>query len=182
MCLGIGRIGELRRNEAVRNLLCQLVSLFDGSFHALCAFGQHQLCAKCLHQVAAFDGHRLRHGNNQTVASRRCDSSQTNASVSGGRFDQHAFSRGDESLCLSFVQHCLCNTILDAAGRIEKLRLSQKRCLQLFFLFNVSQFEQRCPANEICDLLKNLCHEKPSFLRVKNRYEHSRPPAANGKF
>jgi len=65
----ICRIGELRRNKAVRNLHCQFVCFFNRTFHALCTLRQHQFCTVCFHQVSTFYTHRFRHGDNQTITS-----------------------------------------------------------------------------------------------------------------
>ena len=45
MGLRVCRIHKLSRNEAVRNLLCQLIRACDRTLHSLCAVGQNYLCA-----------------------------------------------------------------------------------------------------------------------------------------
>ena len=161
MNLRICRVGELRRNKAVRDLFCQFLCLGDRTTHALCALCQHQLCAVCLHQIAALYAHGLRHCDNQTITSGSRNGSQTNSGITAGRFDDNA-ARFQQTLCLSIVDHALCDSVLYAACRIEIFHLAIDFCRQCFFCLQICQFQQRCTANQICDLLINF-HDMTPF-------------------
>ena len=158
----VGWIGKLGWNEAVRQFRCQFVCLFDGALHPLCTLGQYQFCTICLHQVPALNAHGFRHGDNQAIASCCCNRSQTNSGVAAGRFNEDT-ARLQQTLCFCIVHHCLGDSILYAASRIEVFQLAEQLGFQVFVLFQMSQFQQRRFSNQIGNFLINM-HKYRSFL------------------
>ena len=140
--LRVGRVDELSRNEAVRDLTRQFFRSGDGALHALRSFGQDELRTVCLHELSALDAHRLRHGDDDPVASGRRDRRQTDARVAAGRLDDRA-ALFEQAFFFRIFDHLLRNTVFDAAGRVEVLQLGEQFRLEAFRLFDVGQFEDR---------------------------------------
>ena len=161
------RVYELTRDKAVRQLLRKLVRLRDRALHALCALGQHKLCTVSLHQLAALHAHGLRHYDDDAVAACGCNTRQTDAGVAGGRLDDDR-ARLEQALCLSVVDHCLCDAVLDAAGRIEVLELRQNLCFELLLLLDMHQLQKRSAADQLVCGCVNLAHDNflPIYLVV----------------
>ena len=65
---GIGLVGELAGDEAVRRLGGKLLGFRYRALHPLCAVGQNYLRAVGLEQLAPLDAHRLRHGEYNFIA------------------------------------------------------------------------------------------------------------------
>ena len=114
---GVRGVHELPGDEAVRNLLCQLVRLGDGALHALRALGEHQLRAVGLHQLAALDAHGLRHDDDDAVAARGGDGGKTDAGVAGGRLNDDGASGVSSPFGLRVVEHRLRNAVLHSVRR-----------------------------------------------------------------
>ena len=125
----VGRIYKLAGNKAVGDFLRQLICFGDSALHALRAFRQHDFCTVGFQDIAAFHTHGLRHGEDDAVPFRRRDSSQTDARVAGGGFDD---DRARFQLALRFrvFNHRLGNAVLHAACRVEILQLHQDRSFQ----------------------------------------------------
>ena len=65
---GIGLVGELAGDEAVRRLGGKLLGFRYRALHALCPVGQNYLRAVGLEQLAPLYAHRLRHGEYNFIA------------------------------------------------------------------------------------------------------------------
>ena len=161
MHVRICRIGELRRNEAVGDLRCQFLCLGDRTAHALGTLCQHQFCTVCFHQIATFNAHGFRHCNNQTIASGCRNGSQTNSGIAAGGFNDDT-ARLQQTLCLCIIDHALGDSVLNAASRIEIFQLAVDLCRQFVLCLQIRQFQQRCSADQICDLLINF-HDMTPF-------------------
>ena len=159
VCLRIGRVHELAGDKGVGNLLCQLIRLGNGTFHALCALAQDQLCAVSLHQLAALHAHGLGHHDDDAVALGSGHSGQTNAGVAGGRLNDHGTGL-QLAGGLGIVDHLLGNAILDRAGGVEVFQLGQNGGLQVGFLLDMGQLQQRSVANQLICGSVNLAHSK----------------------
>ena len=120
MGFGVCGVGELAGNEAVGDLLCQLLSLGDSALHALCALGEHQLRAIGLHQLAALNGHGLGHDDDDAVASCGSHGGKADTGVAGGRLDNGG-AGFQLAGALRVVNHGLCDTVLHGAGGVEVL-------------------------------------------------------------
>ena len=157
------RVDELTRDKAVRGLLRKLICLRDRAGHTLCALGQNQLRAVGLEHIAALDGHGLGHGEDDAVAAGRRDSRQTDAGVAGGRLDDDR-ARLEQALCLCVVDHCLCDAVLDTAGRIEVLELRQNLCFEVLLLLDMHQLQKRSVADQLVCGCVNPAHD--NFLLI----------------
>ena len=157
----ISRISELARDKAVRRAFSKLLCFSNRALHALRTIGQHQLCAIGLQQVAAFNAHRFRHGQNNFVATRSSYRCQTDTGVAAGGLNNSS-PRLQRTLCFCVVNHCLSNSILYAASRIEVFQLAQNLCFQLVCSFVIFQLQQRSAANQISNASIN-CHDNRSF-------------------
>ena len=125
----VGRIYKLAGNKAVGDFLRQLICFGDGALHALRAFRQHDLRAVGFQDIAAFHAHGLRHGEDDTVSFGRRDSSQTDAGVTGGGFDDDR-ARFQLSFRFRVFDHRLGNAVLHAACRVKIFQLHQDRSFQ----------------------------------------------------
>jgi len=92
MDLRVGWIGELLEDDAVGNLLVELLGLGDGAFHALCTLGEHEACAEDLEQLAALEAEGFGHGEHELQAFGGGDESQRDAGVAAGGLDQKPYS------------------------------------------------------------------------------------------
>ena len=138
---GIGRIDKLPRNKAVRDLLCQFVSLFDGAPHALAAVGEHQFGTVCLHDLAAFYGHGFRHDDDKPVAAccrHRCKS---DSRIARGRLNDDG-SGLQQSLFLGIVDHGFGDAVLYGSRRIEVLQLGKNPGVQTQLFLDMGKLQQ----------------------------------------
>ena len=67
----VGGVDKLAGDEAVGNLLSQLLRFGDGPLHPLGPFSQHQLRTVGPHQLPALHAHGFRHGDDEAVATGR---------------------------------------------------------------------------------------------------------------
>ena len=139
-----------------------VLGLGDGALHALCAFGEHQLGAVGLHKLAALDAHRLGHDDDDAIAPRRRDGGKTDAGVAGGGLDDDGIGL-EQSPALGIVDHRLGNAVLDRAGGVEIFKLGKQTCLQLLFLFDMRQLQQRGLSDQLIGRCKNGRHDKSSL-------------------
>ena len=154
---GVGRIDELAGHKGVGDLLSQLVSLGDGTLHALGAVGQDQLSAIGLHQLAALHAHGLGHDDDDAVALGSCHGSQAEAGIAGGGLDDDRAGLED-ALGLGVIDHGLGDTVLDRAGRVEVLQLSQDLGLQALGSLDMSEFQQRSMADQLVSGSVDFAH------------------------
>ena len=155
--LRVGRVYELAGDEGIRDLLCQLVGLGNGTLHAFGTLAQHQLCTVSLHQLAALHAHGLGHHDDDAVALGGCHSGQTDASIAGGRLNDHGTFL-QQALFLGIIDHLFGDAILDRTGRIEVFQLSNDVGRQLLLLFNVGQLQQRSMTDQLICGSINLAH------------------------
>lgn len=126
---GVYGVGELAGDEAVRRLFSQFFSFGDSAGHALAAFSQDEFCAVCFHDLAAFDAHRFRHGDDDAISLGCGYSAQADAGVAAGRFDDHRF-RIQDAFCFSVFDHRFSDSVFYAAGRVEVFQFSEQICLE----------------------------------------------------
>ena len=155
--LGVGGVYKLAGNEAVGNLLGQLICLGNGTLHALGALGEHQLRAIGLHQLAALHAHGIRHDDDDAVAPCRCHGRKTDAGIAGGRLNNDGAGLQSAS-CFCVVDHGLGDPVLYGTGGVEVFQLYQNLGLQFLSLFNMGQLQQRGLANQLVSGCINLAH------------------------
>jgi hypothetical protein len=153
---GIGGVGELLRDEAVRRLGQNLLGLGDGALHAVGAGGQHDLRAKGQQQHAALQAHGLRQGEDQPVALDGGHKGQRDAGVAAGRLDQHGLAGGDLALLLGGLDQRQADAVLYAGYRVLALQLDHHGCGQSGS--QLVQPHQRGPANEFRYIRGNARH------------------------
>ena len=162
MSLRVCGVHKLAGNEAVGDLLCKFISLCDGALHALCALGEHKLCAVCLHKLAAFNAHGLGHYYDYTVASCGCNGSKADAGVAAGGLNDNGVGV-EKTLGLCVVDHGLCDSVLNGAGRVEVFKLCEYLGFQVMLLFNVSELKQRGGTNKLISGSVYFRHDIISF-------------------
>ena len=154
----VGRIGELQWHEAARNGGGQFLRFFDRAFHAFGAFGQHEVCAIAADQFLAFDAHGFRHGNDDAVTACGTDSSQCNAGVAGGRFDDGG--TGDQfAVGFSGIDHGFGNTVFGAPCRIEVLQFGKNCSVGIDVFAEAGDFQKRGIADQIGRAFCNIGHD-----------------------
>ena len=157
VCSRVCRIRELPRNVASRNLLCKLIRLRNGTLHSFRAFCQDNLRSISLQDISSLDTHRLRHGEDDSVPLCRCDRSQPDPGIAGGRLDDDR-PLLQQSLLLGILNHRLCDTILDRACRVKILELCQDLCLKAKLLLDIDKLHKRCVSDQLQCSLVNLSH------------------------
>ena len=150
-------VHKLSGDEAAGNLRSQLLCLRDGTLHALCTFGEDNLCAVCLQNVASLNAHGLGHRKNDAVTLGCCDGCKTDTGVAGRRLDDDA-ALMQLSLRLGILNHRLRDTILHASCGIEVLKFHQERSLQTKILFDIRNLHKRGVSNQTKCTLINLRH------------------------
>ena len=164
MRLGVRGVHELAGDEAVRDLLGQLVRLCDRALHALRALGKHQLRTVGLHQLAALDGHGLWHDDNNAVSARGSDGGKADARVAGGRLnDDRALLQ--KTLLLCVVDHRLGDAVFDRARGVEVFKLGEDGGLETIGLFQMCELQQRGVANELIGGSIDVRHIKNLLFR-----------------
>ena len=153
----VGRVGELLRDEGVRCLLGEFLSLGDGALHALRAVRQDNLRAVCLEQVAALDAHRLRHCQDGFVAASCCDAGEADARVAGGRLDDRS-ARLQFAVFLGLLDYGLRDAVLDGASRIEVLELHVDVSLDVIGLDEVVGLQERRTADQFRNAVVDFTH------------------------
>ena len=117
-------IHELSGNKAVRNLLCELFRFGHCALHALGALCQNELRAVGLHEISALHAHRVRHHNDNAIASRRRDRGEADAGIAGSRLNDDRALLQDTAL-LRVVEHAAGNSVLHGACRVKVLELCE---------------------------------------------------------
>ena len=155
---GVRRVDELTGDEAAGDLRRQLIRFGDGALHALRAFGQDDLRTVGFQDVAALHAHGLGHREDGPVALGSRDGSEADAGVAGGRLDNDG-ALFQETLRLGVLDHRLRDTVLDASGRVEVFEFDEKGGLQVQFLFDVGDFDERGVPDELDSSFIDVCHD-----------------------
>ena len=159
MGLGVGRVHKLAGDEAVGDLLGQLIGLGNGALHALGALAEDQFRTVGLHQLAALHAHGVRHDDDDAVATGGGHRGQADAGVAGGGLnDDGAGLQRAAGLCV--VDHGLGDPVLHGAGGVEVFQLYQDLGLQFLSLFNMGQLQQRGLADQLVSGCIDLAHNK----------------------
>ena len=164
MRCGVGRVFELAGDEAVFDLLCQLVRLGNGTGHALSALCQDKLCTVSLEHIAALYAHGLGHGQDDAVAARGCDRRQPNAGVAAGGLNDRCAGLQCAAR-LSVVDHGDRNAVLDRTGRIEVFELGKDLCTGAGVLRKMARRIQRGVADQLGKAVLDIRHGMTTFLK-----------------
>ena len=154
---GIGRVDELAGHKTVRDFMRKLFCLGDSALHALRAFGEHQLCAVGLHQLATLDGHGFRHDDDDPIAARCRNRGKTDAGVAGGRLNDDGAGL-QRAAAFRRIDHRLGDTVLDRSCGIEIFQLGKNLCFEAEFLFDVGEFQQGGMADQLVGRSINAAH------------------------
>ena len=144
------RVGKLAGDEGVGDFFCQFVGFIDSSLHPFFAFREDDFTTVGGNEVAPFDGHGFRHGEDSAVAFGGGDSGQADARVAACRFNDNCAGL-QETLFLGVVQHRFYDTVLYATCRVEILKLRVDFRVQFICFFVVGEFKKRSAADEVCD-------------------------------
>ena len=153
--LRVSDVRELARDETVRSLLRELLSLRDGALHALRALGEDKLRAVRFEKRPALNAHCLRHREYDAIASRSGDRRETDAGIAAGRLDNDG-SGLQKTLRLGVIDHRARDTVLDASRRIKILELCENGRAELLFGDEMVQLEQGCMTYEISNSFVNF--------------------------
>ena len=160
--LGVGGVFELLQQHILARLGFEdLVGLGNGALHAQRAFGQHQVGAKRLEQLAALQAHGGRHGQGDGIATGRSHERQGNARVTAGRLDD-LLALGQHAAFLGIPDEIGADPALDAEARVAALDLGQHAALG-----NTVETNQRGVAYGLAVVLKNFAHGAiPVFVKA----------------
>ena len=162
---GVSGVYKLTGNEAVRDLLGQLVSLGDGTLHALGTIGEHQLRAIGLHQLTALHAHGFGHDDDDAIAPGGGYGGQADTGVAGGGLNDDGAGL-QQPLLLGIVDHGLGDTVLYASGGVKVFQLAQNLGLQALGLLNMYQLQQGSLTDQLICRCENLAH----FIFLQNLF------------
>ena len=111
-------VDKLSGDKTVRNFFGKRFCFFNRALHAFCAFGKHQLRTVCLHQLATFDRHGIRHHDDEAVPAGSGDRCQADPGIAGGRFNDGR-PRFEYAALFCIVNHGLGDTVFDRSGRVQ---------------------------------------------------------------
>ena len=154
---GVGRVLELLGDEGPGVRVAQLLRLAYGAGHAFASRREHQPCAEGLQQLAAFEAHGLRHGEDERVAFDGGDPGQPDARVAAGGFDDKA-SGAEPSVALRRLDQAECGPVLHASAGIEAFQFHEDAGGQPFLLLYVGDFQQGRVADQFGQRAINLFH------------------------
>ena len=154
MRLWVCWIFKLSGDDGARDLPSKRIGFGDGATHALCARSEHKFCAVDLHQFAAFNGHRIRHHDDDAIAKIRANRRKTNASIAAGWLnDRAAGSKLAIRLCLA--DHGKRNAVLHAASWIISFKLGKNARICVLFASKFGEFNDWCVADKFGDIMIN---------------------------
>ena len=87
MDLDVGRVLKLLRHPSTRGGIHQFLGSGDSAFHAFFAWRQIERSTVGQHQTTTFNGHAVRHDQDQFVALHSCHHGQAHTRVARGRFN-----------------------------------------------------------------------------------------------
>ena len=121
----IDRVGELTGDEGIGDFFGQFVGFVDSAFHAGLARCEDDFSAISGNEVAAFDRHGFRHGEDGAVAFGSSYGSQADTRIATGRFDDdRAFF--EDAFLFSVFDHGFGDAVFGGAGRVESVEFDQK--------------------------------------------------------
>ena len=156
----ISGVIELAGQDGTGGILDDLGSLAVGSWHAVSAWGEHQLGTQQTNDGAALLRHCLRHSDDDLVTASRTNQSQTDTCITGRGFNNRA-SRIELAGSLSRVNDRRSDTVLDARGRVIELELGQYGGLGVREQF--IDLDQRGIADELGNVVSDLRHGDKFF-------------------
>ena len=121
----IDGVRELAGNEGVGNFFGQFVGFVNGTLHARFPRSQDDFSTISGDEVAAFDGHRFRHGEDGTIAFCGGDGSQTDTGIAAGRFDDDR-TLLQEPLLFGVFDHGLGDTVFGRTGRVKGVEFNEQ--------------------------------------------------------
>ena len=148
MGLRVCRIGELARDEAVRNLGGKFFRFRNSALHALGTIGKHQFGTVSFHEQTTLDRHGLRHRDDESIAASCSNRSQADARIAARRLNDH---RIFVQLARSFgiVKHRLRDTIFHRTRGVEILELYEHLRFQVEVLLDIAELQKRRVANKL---------------------------------
>ena len=159
---GVGGVHKLAGDDAVGGLLLQLLGLGDSALHAFGTVGEYELCAICLHKLAALDGHGLGHGDDYLVAASRRHRGDADAGVAARGLDDGVVAAAHELAgLLGLVNHVLGDAVFDGPGGVEVLEFDEHTSLEVLVGLKVGELQKRGVADKLIDGRVNLAHGEP---------------------
>ena len=122
----IGRIVELLQQIGLGNLLHQLAGQGNRPRHPFSAIGELQLGAVGPQHGSPFGAHRIRHGEDEPVASRGSHHRQGDPGVATGGLHQHRVAGLDRAVGFGLQHHGAGDAVLDGCRWVEALQLGQQ--------------------------------------------------------
>ena len=151
---GVGGVLKLLRDEGTGVLLLEFQCFVHGTFHALRARSEHQFGAEGGEELAALDGHRVGHGQDEAVAFYGGDQCQTDARVAAGRLNDQATGLKHSAL-LRVLDHSQGDAVFHGLRGIEELDFRQHRGAALVQTIDANQ---RGVTDFLKDVAVNLRH------------------------
>ena len=125
---GVGGVCELGGNERPRSFFGDLMCFRYGSLHAVCARCQHNRGAIGLRELATFDGHGFRHGEDHAVSACGGEGGKRDAGVAAGGLDDGC-SWSDQAFFFGIVEHGDGDTVFYRPDGVEVFRLRKDAAL-----------------------------------------------------
>ena len=149
---GVGRVGELAGDPALRRGCRQLFGACDSALHARGARGEDELGTVGGQEGAALGTHGLGHGDDQAVATRGGQRGEAHAGIAArGLDDGVAVVRCDAARRLGLVQHVERYAVLDGAGGILALELDEDARVDVGLALELCQLQQGGVSDQLVD-------------------------------
>ena len=159
---GIGGVGELPEDNGALDLASQFLGPSDGAVHALGAGCQLDVGTHGTQEVAPFETHRFRHGEDGSVALEAGDPGQADARVAAGRLDDGG-TGPQEALPLRVLDHGEGDAVFHAAARVETFQFGYHSCFGPFGGGEPVEFQQGRMADQLGQALLDIAHKKISY-------------------
>ena len=163
MHVGVGRVDELPRDKGTGRLLRKFLCAGDGTRHAACPLGQHQLGTERAQNLPPLDRHGVGHHDDEAIAAGGGNGCEPDARIPGGRLDDDGILRQDPAR-LGVIQHGACHAVLDRSRWVQTLRFGEERETEPQFFFDIGEPHERRIADETVDGSVDFAHNESFSL------------------
>ena len=155
MHLRIRRIIKLLQQISLRDGCHQLLCQLNGTSHSIAAWGELQFSAIGPKHGATLCTHRVRHGENEAIASGGSHHGQGDPSVATGGFHQHGAPRSNGSSFLRCLNHGPRDAVFNRGSGVEAFQLGQHLRMATTQLWQAIQPHYWGSANQGRDVRSN---------------------------
>ena len=159
VCLGIGWVGELTKNDGIGNAFVQTFCLGNGTDHTLCTWSENQTSTCGTKQLLTLMAHGVGHDDNGLITSHSGYPCQSYTSIATCRLYDGA-SGQKHSTALGIKNHIQCHTILDTTARVEIFKFCKHSGALVYAIVGREslEVEQGSVTNQLREVVIYFCH------------------------